>query len=215
MPHESINRILERIEPAYMRHLIGMLHIKKLTKTNNDCIISIIINSIKDFQSGIYPPDDTNIEISKKLFFKPKKIKKILNYVIKNCMTPESEEQIQYPKLDKKELKYLVLSTTGDFNLSHLVHTLYTTLEAYLETYDIQKVEETWNKLNEQVSDESQTNSETLPENSSYYVTEDFIKKYKNAMKTFKELHSIFQDLKSSGNLADMLEVFTNIELLE
>ncbi|KAJ8732910.1 hypothetical protein PYW07_015509 [Mythimna separata] len=211
MPYESINRILDRIEPAFMRHLIGILHIQKLMKTNNDCIISILINFFKESQWLPYAPDDTEIVISKKLFPKPKKIKKIINYVIKNCVTPENEEVKNYAKFDKKEIKAVVLSMADNFSLNHLVHTLYTTLEAFLESYDVQSVEETWDKLNEKMSDES----ETLPENCSYYVTEDLIKKYKNIMKTKKELQTIFNDLKSSGDLPDMLEVFTNIDVLE
>ena len=189
-----------------------MLHIQNLIKTNNDCIISILINFFKESQWQLYPPDATEIEISKKLFFKPKKIKRIINYVMKKCMN-ETEEKIQYAKLDTKELKYVVVSE--DFSLNHLVHTLYITLEANLDTYDVQSVEETWNKLNNQISDDNQTNSESLPENSSYFITEDLIKKYKHILKTTKELQTVIRDLKSSGDLPDMLEIFSNIDLLE
>lgn len=211
MPHESINRILERIEPAFMRHHIGMLHIQKLTKTDNDSIISILIIFFKESQWLLYPTDETGIVISKKLFPKPKKIKRIINYVTKKCMIPESEEIMEYAKFDKKAIKAIVLSMADHFSLNHLVQTLYTTLEAYLDTYDVQSVEETWNKLNNQISDDSQT----VPENSSYYVTEVLIKKYKDIMKAIKELQIVFHNLKSSGELPELLQIFTNIELFE
>lgn len=212
MPQDSINKILVRIEPAFMKHLMGMLHTQNLIKTNNDCIISILINFFKESEWRLYPPDATEIEISKKLFFKPKKIKRIINYVIKKCVN-ETEENIQYAKLDQKELKYVVI--TEDFNLNHLVHTLYITLEAYLDTYDVQSVEETWNTLNNKIPYDDQPHFETEPESSSYFVTEELIKKYKHIMKTTKELQTVYRDIKSRGDLPDMLEIFTNIDLLE
>uniref|UniRef100_A0A2A4IXD5 Uncharacterized protein n=1 Tax=Heliothis virescens TaxID=7102 RepID=A0A2A4IXD5_HELVI len=213
MPHDSIVNILERIEPTFMKHMMGMLHLKKMLEIDNDCIISILINFFKEAQWQNYAPEDSEIKIAPKLFEKPKKVKKIIQYLLKQCeswsLEDEPEENIiKYDKLDNKVFKVQTNNT-----LNHVVHTMFITLEAYLDTYNVQDVQETWNKLNEN-PDENETKSQTLLEQG-YDVTEDFIKKYKYIMKTSKELRNVFHNLRNTGDMPDILEVFTNISLLE
>ncbi|XP_063890464.1 uncharacterized protein LOC110374818 [Helicoverpa armigera] len=213
MPHDSIVRILEKIEPTFMRHMMGMLHIKKLLGINSDCIISILIKFFKESQWQNYPPEDSEIKICPKLFEKPKKVKKTIQFLLKQCekwsLEDEPEEKIvQYDKLDNKALK-----PETECSLNNVVHTLFITLEAYLDTYNVQDVQETWNKLNENPED-GENKSQTLLEQG-YVVTEDFIKKYKHIMKTSQELRIVYHNLSNSGDMPDILEVFKTISLLE
>lgn len=213
MPQNTIIRVLEMIEPTFMQHILSLMHIKKLLNVNDDCIISIFINFIKQSQWKLYPADDSEIKFSKKLFPKPKKIKRILNYLIKKCMSwsPETGKKLHYAKIDIESLKAM-----SEITVNHVVQTIYITLEAYLDAYDVQCVQETWNKLNEQLLDDGVTqNQEALLEHSSYAVTEHFIKKYRSILKTTSELVVVFNNLRCSGEMPEVLNIFKNIGLLQ
>ncbi|CAH0626937.1 unnamed protein product [Chrysodeixis includens] len=211
MPHNSIIRIIERIEPSYMQHILGILHVKRLLPTDNDCIISVLINFVNNSQWEKYPEDNNQIILSENLFPKPKKIKKVLNYLLKQCIgwTLESTtEHKNYAKIDLESLQ-----NESEPSINHIVHTIFITLRAYLDTYDINSVQETWDKLNEQtLSHASQVQSEH--ELSSYTVTEHLVKKYRNMLKNVNELHSAFENLKSRGEPPEVLSVFKNSGLL-
>lgn len=209
MPHSSIVRIIERIEPSYMKHILGVMHAQRLLLTDNDCIISILIQFINNSQWEKYPKDDNQIILAERLFPKPKKIKKVLNYLIKKCTSWTHESTSENRKYGKINLE--LLQNESEPSINHVIHTLYITLEAYIDTYDIHCVKETWDKLNEEALNHS--SSQTKQEYGSYTVTEHIIKKYKSILKDINELHLAFQNLKSVG-VPEPLCIFENAGLL-
>lgn len=215
-PQQSIIRILERIEPTFMRHLVGILHIQKVLSTDESCILKFLINFMGEQQWQCYPPDNSEIVFSKNLFSLPKTVKRKINYLLKKIRTSSSLEGTESRQYSRMEPKIEIIKSEA--NLNHIVHCLYITLDAYLDAYDIQSVQETWNNLNQQLLDESQameTDTETiLKENSTYSVTESLIKKYRHILKSIKELEDLFSSLKKQEKLPESLNVFENIKSL-
>ncbi|XP_022816248.1 uncharacterized protein LOC111349377 [Spodoptera litura] len=215
MPCDSINRILDRIEPQFMKHLIGMTHIKILHPIQDDYISNILINFFKERQWSAFPPDDNEVIICRPLFLKPIKISGVLNFVTKKFFThnanveaASSANNIGYAKLDTE----IFADKKLDDSLNHFVHTLYVTLEAFLNCYDVHAVQEMWNKLNETpIKENDNQNNPTTFQDDKYNVTAEFIKKYKDIMKSMKELYKVFKDLKSSGDMPDILNIFTKL----
>lgn len=213
MPHNSIIRILERIEPSFMRHLVGLLHVNKMLSTNESCIIRILINFVNQSQWKSYPCDGTKIKLSKKLFHPPRKVKRKLSYIFKKCETlpcVDDTENRCYMKMEPKLEK-----SKEKFSLNHVVHLLYVTLEAYLDAYDLQSVQDTWSTLNEQLLNDDVMETECLPISNCYVVTETLIKKYRNILQSIKELIGVFSDLKNRKELPEVLNIFGNIDLLD
>ncbi|XP_035459331.1 uncharacterized protein LOC118282381 [Spodoptera frugiperda] len=215
MPCDSVNRILDRIEPPFMKHLIGMTHIKILRPIQDDYISNILINFFKEKQWLTFPPDESQVIICRPLFMKPIKISGVLNFVTKKYFShntkvegASSVDNIDYAKLDTEKLADNKL----DDSLNHYVHTLYVTLEAFLNIYDVHAVQETWNRLNETpIEDNVDQNNSTSFQGGKYKVTVEFIKKYKDIMKSMKELHKVFKDLKSNGDMPDILNIFIKL----
>lgn len=212
MPHNSTIRIIERIEPSYMQHILGVLHVKRLLLTENDCIINILINFVNNSQWEKYPKDDSKITLSEKLFPKPKKIKKVLNYLLKKCASWNLESKTVNKNYGKIDLKSLLNESEPSIN--HIIHTMYITLEAYLDAYYINSVNETWDKLNEQALNHCSSQTQSDQEYSSYTVTEHLIKKYKLTLKNVNELQLAFQNLKSKGDPPAVFSIFKNLGLL-
>ncbi|XP_013189133.2 uncharacterized protein LOC106133836 [Amyelois transitella] len=213
MPPDSIIRILELIQPSYMQYLIAALHIKTLLSTNEDDLIQILINFVTKKQWTEFPDSDEKIAISKKMFSGPKKFKNITNYLVKKCINmniKETPKNILYPKLDlPNDLNY-------DTHINHVTHTLCVGLEAYLDSYNVQNVQNTLDKLNEKLlTQNSESNEEMkVPDYCSYTVSESFIKKYTCLYKTLRELMLVLDDLRKKGELHDSLKIFEKIGLL-
>ncbi|CAB3243221.1 unnamed protein product [Arctia plantaginis] len=214
LPQQSIIRILERIEPTFMRHLIGILHIQKILSIDECCILRILINFIGERQWNSYTHDNTEIIFSKKMFSLPKTVKRKINYLLKKSKTSfplESTESRTYSRMEP-DIKII----KSEASLYHIVHCLYITLDAYLDAYDIQSVQETWSNLNEQLMNESQVietdTGSILTAHSNYSVTETLIKKYRHILKSIKELEDLFSELKKQGKLPEILNIFQNIK---
>ncbi|KAF9414200.1 hypothetical protein HW555_007813 [Spodoptera exigua] len=212
MPCESVNRILDRIEPPFMKYLVGMCHTKVLHPIQDESILNILIKFFKENVWLIYPPDASEVEICKPLFFKPIEITQVLNYVTKKYFSTnikvENGGKIDYAKLDMK----MLINKKLDDNLNHLVHTLYVTLDAYLNIYDVYGVQETWKRLNEATTtdNENQNNAATF-QDGKYNVSAEFIKKFRDIMKSMKELQKVYKDLESSADMPDILNIFTKL----
>lgn len=213
LPHTSIIRILERIQPTFMRHLVGVSHLNKILGTKEWCIVRILINFLTETQWKSYPSDRSEIILSNKLFVPPKTTKRKINYLLKtyqNISTDENVEDNEYAKMEPLE------KNKAPVTLNHIVHCLYITLEAYLDAYDINSVKETWSNLNDQLSNESllMERESAVPAHSYYSVTESLIKKYRDILKSVKELEDLFNDLKKRGELPQVMYVFENIKTI-
>lgn len=210
-PHYSIIRILETIKPTYMKHLIGILHIKNLLATDENCIIKNLITFIRKEMWNKFPQSEEPIKISTNSFFKPVKVKRQIRKLMKlySQEIPEENEPIYWkitPKSDDDD----------DVNRNQIVYTLFLTLEAYLDAYSVQNVQETLDNLNEQLlNNNMNSNDNFIPEIGSYSVTEHFIKKYRSIYQMLRELVVLLQERKAQGDSADnVFDVFKNIELL-
>lgn len=193
-----------------MRHLVGTLHINKLLSTDESCILTILINFFGDQQWKSYPPDNSDIIFSKKIFAPSKVVKEKINYLLKKIKTPSvSTKNKQYSRMDPK-----LEIAESEASLNHVVHCLYIAVDAYLNAYDIKSVRETWSTLNEELlNDSKESNTETiLSPHSNYYVTDTLIKKYSHILKSVKELENLFIELKNGEDLPEMLEYFENIK---
>ncbi|XP_053602763.1 uncharacterized protein LOC128670806 isoform X2 [Plodia interpunctella] len=198
LPPVSVIRILELIQPSYMQHLIATLHIKTLLSTNEDDIIRILINFVTKKQWTLFPESDKEITISKKIISTPKKFNNITSYLVKKCKNlniSESEcPDILYPKLETP------LDVISDTYVNHVVHALYVSLEAYLDSYNVQNVQDTLDNLNKKLAQKSEDSEDIIvPDYCSYTVSESFIKKYTSLYKTLRELILIMNDLKNKG----------------
>lgn len=205
---------MERIKPDYMQYLLGTLHIKKiLSSEENDPIKSFTV-FVKDMRWKKFSEKGSEIIIFKKN--KGKKIKNFTHYLKKkwenlNPEIPMENEDILYYKFDPHSIV-----KDSKVTLNHVIHIFYITLEAYLDAYNVQDIQETLDELNEKLNcSEAMSDEENhIPDFCSYSVTENFIKKYRSIYQTLKELMLTLQALKSSGDLPTIFKVFEKIGLL-
>lgn len=205
--------IIEKIQPTFMKHLIGTLHLKKLLMTEETCIIRNLIDFIKQSSWNNYPKTQYDIKISKNTFARPRKIKRKLKYLVKKCTEwkPDANVEVEklYPKMGSE------LDKDEEINQNQIVHALFITLEAYLHAYSVQDVQETLADLNEQLLKAGDDVIHSfLPELGLYSVTEQFIKKYRSIYQMLKELVILLQKVKDAENFPGILKVFEKIDLL-
>lgn len=205
-----------------MRHLIGRRCFWLPTKeqaskpfsTEHSCIIKDVIDFIKDKEWMDYPEID--IQVSRNsTFFRKRNIKRKLKYLAQKCTkwipTQNDGTDYSYRKIEKS-------ANLADDIESYKIHTLFISLEAYLDAYSVQTVQDTLDSMNEQLSQNDETNlliHNYLPELSSYSVTEEFIKKYRSICQSLRELVILLQEVKGKGELPTVLKVFEKIELLD
>lgn len=218
MPHESVIKILERIKPDYMQYLIGNIHINTLLSTQHNDPIKNFIEFVNNKQWKKFLECGTKLVISKSQKKKLKNVKDFTKFLVKKLDTMNSqislmdtERELNYNKFDPHSIL-----KDNKVNLNHVIHTFYITLEAYLDAYNVQDVQESLDNLNERLNcDETSISKENhIPEYCSYSVTENFIKKYRTIYQTLKELMLILQSMKNSGDLPENFKVFEEIGLL-
>lgn len=213
MPYESVIKILERIKPDYMQCLIGTLHIKKLLTTQEDDPIKIFTEFVRNSQWKKFPESTSEILVFKKTTFSVKNLikhlKKRCNYLNTKILDVEMENDTFY-RFDP-----LSMPKEPKISLNHVIHSLYITLEAYLDAYSVQNIQETLDDLNEKLlNGEPSNDQKLLPDFCSYGVTENFIKKYRSIYQSLKELILILQAMKNNGDLPNMFKIFEKIGLL-
>jgi hypothetical protein len=216
MPQDSVIRILERIKPDYMQCLVGKLHIKKLLSTQEDDPIRILTEFIREHQWKQFPEVQSKLIIPKKTDQSLKKAKSFFDFLNKKCKELSKQKtslsaQKKYAKLDHNSLL-----NKDKYSLNDVVNILYVTLNAFLDAYSVQNMQDTLDLLNEQIQNgtTSENYVHSLPEYCSYTVTEDFIKKYRTIYQTLKELMLLLQEMKNNETLPDIFKVFDKIGLL-
>ncbi|KAJ0179769.1 hypothetical protein K1T71_004360 [Dendrolimus kikuchii] len=218
LPHNSIIRIIKTIRPNFMQYLIGNLHINKLLQNEETCILTNLINFLKEQEWRRLPILSSEIEVLKK----PKrKTTRKLNYLSKICKKyrqSTSVDQNSQPFCNESNNMYPKYNpdiSQDEINLNHVVDTFYLTLESYLEAYSVQTVQDTINILNEQLLNQDiELRINDLNLQRSYSVTEQFIKKYRSIYQLLKELVRILQEMKTSNDVPEILKIFGNIDLI-
>lgn len=201
-----------------MQYIVGNLHVQSIMSTKEHDIIKVINNFVKKTQWEKYQANSNNIlVINAHPFLKAKKIRNVSNYLSKIVYKAQKRNFFQnsiedhYPKYDSSVIKY-----SSIIDQSHIVSTLYMTLTAYLDAFNVEHVQETLDTLNEQLlTDEQTTGIENcISEHCSYTITENFIKKYRSIYQMLKELMVTLHELKSNEQLPEILKIFENIRLL-
>ncbi|VVC93515.1 unnamed protein product [Leptidea sinapis] len=195
LPPKSIIRVLERINPIFMRSLIGQKHIQNiLSICHDEDIIKIFLNFMLNSQWQSFPIGDP-IQVPESLVAKHIKPSKLLKYlakltrnVLKSNNNLVSEAQDGYAKYDR-----IVDLQVDKFDQNHIITSIYVAFHAYLEAYSIPKVQETLDTLNKMLYDDSSNNREDLK---SYSVSETFIKKYRSIFQSLQELMHVLQNKK-------------------
>lgn len=206
--------MLEAIQPSYMMHLIGILHVQTVLHTNEDNILTIMIDLVKNLKWKEFPESACEMSAGKiPGLKKPRHVKKLVKYLFKKCETWKTEIQVKdqaiiYPKQTDDDMKDLCV------NQNHVINALYITLQAYLDSYSIHKVQEKLELLNDILDKEGTIEPEQMPEGYAYSVTEHFIKKFKTIYQLLKELMILFHNMKNEQELPENLKIFENVELL-
>ncbi|KAI8429116.1 hypothetical protein MSG28_007670 [Choristoneura fumiferana] len=217
LPRDSVCRILERVQPSFMQHLIGMHITKDFLNIKEDNVIKILIDFVKNHKWEEYKESDEELQIMKGELW-PEGLDSILH-----CLANKMDERMDivsnsdnnnnsYPKLELPE--YI---DTSEPEQNHAVHVLYVTFAAYLDAYSVQSVQDTLDNLNEELLQGNMTARNIqihLPEAHMYSVSEEYIKKYRTIYQTLKELLRIWLDLKGNKNFPNILKVFENLSLL-
>lgn len=217
LPHSSIIRILNTIQPNFMQYLIGNLHINRLLQNEERCILTNLLNFFKEQQWRRFPILSNKIDILKGSKRKTIRKVKYLSKICKKYKETNTKEASQTFNNENNVLyaKYNPEFVQEEIDLNNVVETFYFTLVSYLEAYSVQNVQETLNMLNEQLLNQDiviKMNDLTL--NGSYSVTEQFIKKYRSIYQLLKELVLILQEMKNDKGVPEILKIFGNIELI-
>ncbi|KAF9406301.1 hypothetical protein HW555_013274 [Spodoptera exigua] len=209
---ESIDRVLVRIQPPFMKYHIGMIHIKSNFPVRDDCILKILIRFVKQQQWLRY--HDTNEpfqlmpgnHVLKHLFVRL--INKNLDWIYGDA----EEELTTYSKLGEKTLQVVQGGSGGrsSISLQHAVHVLYLTLEAFLESYNLYGVQKLWCIWNSSILDGKEL-LRRLKEKTNYSLTEDFIKKYDDNLSALQELQNVYYGSVGKENVPEIMRVFAKL----
>ncbi|KPJ01531.1 hypothetical protein RR46_08568 [Papilio xuthus] len=216
LPRESVLKILQRVQPTYMQNILGTLHLQSTIPTTKDNIIEIVIEFLENSQWTKYPTSNIDLEMFLDNSIKIRKVKSMSNYLSKILHKihkenlPVSKSFNQYPKFDPNFLKDASL-----IDQSYVVFALYITLNACLDAYSVQHVQNVLDSLNENLTqgshiDKSQPSSEFC----TYNVTVPFIKHYRSIYTLLKELIINFNKVKNNGTLPSSFKVFKKIDFL-
>ncbi|XP_046960236.1 uncharacterized protein LOC124530228 isoform X2 [Vanessa cardui] len=199
LPHESFIKILAKIHPPYMKRAVGLLYCNKSLNYVESNIIYVLITFLETSKWKDFPKSESE-SLLKRLNIMEGSPKNIMSHLSKICknISVISNNNISYPKFDYPD--------KGQINQDIIISALYISLNAYLESYNVQKVNATLEKMN---------NSEIVMETEqiipNYSVTKDLINVYKNIYQLLPKVVLILNDLKKDNMLPDQLKVFERL----
>lgn len=208
LPTMSISKILERLEPSFMQHFIGLHHIQTIFDTNESDIMNIIIYCVNSSWKNDPFKDNEDIlpEINFESKMEPHKLLDVLSEKCRNHLSVttvengDSHKTINpYNKLDLKE-------ESCEIHNSYLINLLFITLIAYLESYSILNFKDILECLNKSPSTSKEFEESCKP----YYISIHFIKKYQSSMKSLEKLRGILleKDDELSKKLLNLINRF-------
>ncbi|XP_026486183.2 uncharacterized protein LOC113393496 [Vanessa tameamea] len=198
LPHESIIKILSKIHPNYMKREVGFLYCKKYLNYVEEDIMNILITFLETSKWKDFPKSDSE-NLLKRLNIVESTPKNIMNHLSKICKNKSvmSNNNMSYPKFQSPD--------ESEINQDIIISALYISLNAYLESYNVQNVNATLEKMN---------NSEIVLERkqiSEYYITPELIKIYKNIYQLLPKVILILNDLKKNNRLPEQFKVFERL----
>ncbi|XP_047986026.1 uncharacterized protein LOC125226166 [Leguminivora glycinivorella] len=214
LSNDSIIHILERIQPSFMKYLIGM-HVTKSfirVKEKEDNVIRILIDYIEKCKKEGYP-ECSDIQVSKQQSSSTDKTFNMLLSLMEQCRLDEvslsnsdNNNNNGFLKISSSKSDYEVVSAY------HVVHVLYVTIEALLDAYSVKTVQETLNDLNNKLlQDPSQPAQVVVPTPGIYSVSVDYIKKYRTIFMSLQELIKLKQEMMEKDGWPEVLNLFNDI----
>ncbi|XP_072940460.1 uncharacterized protein [Epargyreus clarus] len=192
LPTTSITKILEKVQPSFMQHRIGLSLVHNLLDNNENDIMLIIISCINNSSWENYPERDNaatlkNIDLKRSI--EPQNLLDLLSKICRNHLsetvaangTSSSASINPYSKLELKEEKHKIYR-------DYFINVLFTTFVAYLEAYNIVKYKQTLEYLCTNIDNPATSKDISYQ---SYIVNNNFIEKYKSTLEKLQELKSI------------------------
>lgn len=212
-------KVLRKIQPTYMGHIVGVLYLKNILHTKGDDILTITMIFLKKSLWNDFPRDENLIKITKPNVKLPKTLNELFSNT--NIFTVDIEENI----VNKKSVLYpkqQIEPNTHVINQSQIIHILYITFECFLDAFSLHDVQNTLESMNESINENGmqldsntstalEINSSDSEKKNLYFVTEHFIKKYRYIYENLKELIILFSQLKKDNKLCDHLSIFSNV----
>ncbi|XP_063621293.1 uncharacterized protein LOC134793601 [Cydia splendana] len=213
LSNDSVIHILKRIQPLFMRYLIGM-HVTKSflkVKDKEDNVIRVLIDYIEKCQKEGYP-QCSDIQVSKSQSSITDKTYDMLLSLMEQCRLEEvslsnsdNNNNNGFPKMSPSKPDKVVSEY-------HVVNVLYVTLEALLDAYSVKTVQETLDDLNNKLlRDSSQAFNIVMPKPGTYSVSVDYIKKYRTIYASLQELIKMKQSMMKDEGWPEVLDLFNNI----
>lgn len=212
LSNDSVIHILERIQPSFMRYLIGM-HVTKSflkVKEKEGNVIRVLIDYIEKGQKEGYP-QCSEIQVLKSQSSTTDKTYDMLHSLMEQCrldevspLNSDNNNNNDFPKMSPLKSDKVVSEY-------HVVHVLYVTLEALLHAYSVKTVQETLDDLNNKLLQDSQPFNIVMPKPGIYSVSVDYIKKYRTIYASLQELIKMKERMMKDEGWPEVLDLFNNI----
>ncbi|XP_063360957.1 uncharacterized protein LOC134650064 [Cydia amplana] len=212
LSNDSVIHILERIQPSFMRYLIGM-HVTKSflkVKEREDNVIKVLINYIEKCQKEGYP-QCSDMQVLKSQSSTTDNTYDMLLSLMEQCRLNE----VSLSSSDNNNNGFTKMSPSEPDKVVseyHVVNTLYVTLEALLDAYSVNTIHETLDDLNNKLlQGSSQAFNIVMPKPGTYSVSVDYIKKYRTIYASLQELMKMKQRMMKDKGWPEVLDLFNNI----
>lgn len=193
-----------------MKHLLGVLHLQTILNTKEDDILKISIEFVNNFTWTHFPVSECINDHEAPIHNLTKSLNKLLSTDFSKA--PFDAASMYSKNYPKQEIKL----TQENINQKEIINLLYITFEAYLDAFRILEVQNTLEALNKTLQATNNTLLNELDatnnsEDSFYYTTEIFIKKYRSIYQLLKEIMILFPKMKANNKLSDDFKIFNNI----
>ncbi|XP_068630398.1 uncharacterized protein [Battus philenor] len=215
LPKESIPKILQKIQPSYMKYLVGSLHVHSIISASENNIIQIIMNFINNKEWEQYPAIHNKLDISATNMIKARRVKNITKYLSKT-MNKIMQRQHSISKTNESCRKFMPIANKDSFTIdqNYVIFCLYIALDAYLEAFNVQHVQDMLDTLNKKMLHNEQIEEDFIPQYCTYSVTLQFIKQYRSIYEQLQELIIRLHKLAGNGHLPEAFKIFENVGLL-
>lgn len=184
LPSILLLKVLKSIKPPYMRYMIGKLHVKSILNTDEDNILVILKQFLLNLSWLRFPQDKTEDEHLNDDVKLPRSFNSFFHCDFDELSKDENaESEDGYPKVDNEQM-------SDTINQKELILLLYTTFEAFLESYQILSIENTIKDLNQ-----TNKNQYIHINNNIYYISVEFVENYKSTFQLLKEIWVLLVEL--------------------
>ncbi|CAH0728893.1 unnamed protein product, partial [Brenthis ino] len=191
LPPQSIIKILERIEPPYIKYIMSRRYFNDELMYDHTNVIDAIYDFIQKSYWENFPKNNEHFiknEINQGI--EANDILKLLSQICMNANFKCNEREDIYKKFDENCL------SESEMTQNDVIKLLYISLEALLDAFNVRKVHD---------AVQGSTQEET-PVLTSYHVTTNLEIEYKNIYRAQKNLIELLQQKQAAGELPKFLE---------